>query len=54
MTATFTETFAVYRVLAVIGTMLDTLEIERPKEAISIYRQPQAPLYPPAPVNTRR
>jgi outer membrane protein, adhesin transport system len=53
VTATFTETFAVYRVLAVIGTMLDTLDIERPKEAISIYRQPQEPPYPPAPVNTK-
>jgi adhesin transport system outer membrane protein len=54
VTATFTERFAVYRVLAVIGVMLDTLDIERPKEAISIYREPQAPPYPSAPVNTRR
>jgi adhesin transport system outer membrane protein len=54
VTATFTERFAVYRVLAVIGVMLDTLEIERPKEAISIYREPQAPAYPSAPINTRR
>jgi adhesin transport system outer membrane protein len=54
VTATFTERFAVYRVLAVIGVMLDTLDIERPKEAISIYREPQPPAYPSAPVNTRR
>ena len=52
-TATFTETFAVYRVLAVIGVMLDTLEIERPKEAISIYRRPGQPMYESVPVNAR-
>ena len=54
VTATFTERFAVYRVLAVIGVMLDTLDIERPKEAINIYREPQPPAYPSPPVNTRR
>jgi outer membrane protein, adhesin transport system len=53
VTATFTETFAVYRVLAVIGVMLDTLEIDRPKEAISIYRKPGAPGYATAPINAR-
>jgi adhesin transport system outer membrane protein len=53
VTATFTETFAVYRVLAVIGVMLDTLEIERPKEAISIYRRPGQPMYESVPVNAR-
>ena len=49
-----TETFMVYRVLAVIGMMLDTLDIDRPKEAINIYRQPTPPEYPTAPVNARR
>jgi outer membrane protein, adhesin transport system len=48
VTAEFTERFAVYRVLAVIGTLLDTLEIDRPKEAISIYREPEAPVHGPA------
>lgn len=38
----FTEVFAVYRVLAVIGTMLTTLDIDRPKQAISIYRDQAA------------
>ena len=54
VTATFTETFAVYRVLAVIGMMLDTLDIDRPKEAINIYRKPTPPEYPATPVNARR
>jgi adhesin transport system outer membrane protein len=54
VTASFTETFAVYRVLAVIGMMLDTLDIDRPKEAINIYRQPTPPEYPAAPVNARQ
>jgi adhesin transport system outer membrane protein len=44
VTATYTELFAVYRVLAVIGTLLDALSIERPKEAISIYRERQEPV----------
>ena len=52
-TATFTEVFAVYRVLAVIGAMLDTLEIERPKEAISIYREAERPLYGTVPIEAR-
>jgi outer membrane protein, adhesin transport system len=53
VTATFTETFAVYRVLAVIGLMLETLEIDRPKEAISIYRKPGPPGYATVPINAR-
>jgi adhesin transport system outer membrane protein len=53
VTATFTETFAVYRVLAVIGVMLDTLEIDRPKAAISIYRKPGPPGYATVPINAR-
>jgi adhesin transport system outer membrane protein len=44
VTATYTELFAVYRVLAVVGTLLDALEIERPKEAISIWRERQEPV----------
>jgi adhesin transport system outer membrane protein len=39
-TAEYTDRFAVYRNLAVVGTMLDTLEITRPREVISIYRAP--------------
>jgi outer membrane protein, adhesin transport system len=53
VTAAFTETFAVYRVLAVIGVMLETLEIDRPKEAISIYRKPGPPGYATVPINAR-
>jgi outer membrane protein, adhesin transport system len=43
VTADFTEIFAAYRVLAIIGTLLDTLSIDRPKEAISIYREREEP-----------
>ena len=39
-TAEYTERFAVYRNLAVVGTLLDTLDITRPREVISIYRAP--------------
>jgi outer membrane protein, adhesin transport system len=53
VTATFTETFAVYRVLAVIGVMLETLDIDRPKEAINIYREPERPMYGTVPVDAR-
>ena len=45
VTATFTETFAVYRVLAVVGAMLDSLEIDRPAQAIGIYRDREQQLY---------
>ena len=42
-TAEFTETFAVYRVLAVVGDLLPTFEIDRPKEGINIFRdKPQS------------
>jgi outer membrane protein, adhesin transport system len=44
VTASFTEMFAVYRVLAVIGTLLDTLEIDRPMQAINIYRDRRQPV----------
>lgn len=47
VTATYTETFAVYRVLGVIGTLLETLSIDRPKQAISIYREPGDPIRAP-------
>jgi adhesin transport system outer membrane protein len=40
VTAEFTERFAVYRVLAVTGTLLATLDIPPPREAVSIYRTP--------------
>jgi adhesin transport system outer membrane protein len=53
VTATFTETFAVYRVLAVIGMLLDTLDIERPKEAINIYREGERPVYGTVPIDAR-
>ena len=36
VTAQFTEIFGVYRVLAVTGDLLMTLDIDRPKESISI------------------
>jgi adhesin transport system outer membrane protein len=39
-TAEYTERFAVYRVLAVTGALLDTLEIVRPREEVSIWRTP--------------
>jgi adhesin transport system outer membrane protein len=38
-TAEFTENFAVYRVLTVTGDLLPTLEIDRPKEGINIFRE---------------
>jgi adhesin transport system outer membrane protein len=53
VTATFTETFAVYRVLAVVGAMLDSLEIDRPAQAINIYRDREQQLYGTAPSPVR-
>jgi adhesin transport system outer membrane protein len=42
-TAEFTEAFAVYRVLAVVGDLLPTFEIDRPMEGINIFRdKPQS------------
>lgn len=38
VTAEFTERFAVYKVLGVTGTLLDTLEVARPREHINVYR----------------
>jgi adhesin transport system outer membrane protein len=43
-TAEYTEMFAVYRVLAVIGGLLTTLDIDAPKEAIDIYRARREPI----------
>jgi outer membrane protein, adhesin transport system len=43
-TAEYTEMFAVYRVLAVIGGLLTTLDIDAPKEAIDIYRPRPEPI----------
>jgi adhesin transport system outer membrane protein len=43
-TAEYTEMFAVYRVLAVIGRLLVTLDVDAPKEAIDIYRARQEPI----------
>jgi outer membrane protein, adhesin transport system len=44
-TAQYTEIFGVYRVLAVIGDLLMTLDIDRPKESISIWRARQEPVH---------
>jgi adhesin transport system outer membrane protein len=45
VTAQFTEIFGVYRVLAVTGDLLMALDIDRPKESISIYRKRQEPVH---------
>ncbi|MCE3248139.1 MAG: channel protein TolC, partial [Geminicoccaceae bacterium] len=45
VTAQFTEIFGVYRVLAVTGDLLMTLDIDRPKESISIWRLRQEPVH---------
>jgi adhesin transport system outer membrane protein len=45
VTAEFTEFFGVYRVLAVIGDLLMTLDVDRPKESISIYRDRVEPVH---------
>ena len=44
-TAQYTEIFGVYRVLAVIGDLLMALDIDRPKESISIWRERQEPVH---------
>jgi hypothetical protein len=36
--------FAIYRVLAVTGDLLATLDIDAPKEAIDIYRARREPI----------
>ena len=40
-TAVYTERFATYRVLAVVGDLLNTLEVVAPRESISIHRSVQ-------------
>ena len=40
VTADYTEEFAAYRVLAVIGELLDALDVGKPREAIDLYRRP--------------
>jgi outer membrane protein, adhesin transport system len=47
VTAEFTEMFAVYRVLAVIGDLLMTLDIDAPSEEINIYRTPRESIHEP-------
>lgn len=44
VTAEYTAMFAVYRVLAVTGDLLPTLDIDRPKQSINIYRERQEPV----------
>lgn len=41
LTAEFVERFAVYRVLATLGALLETLDIAAPAEEISIWRTPE-------------
>jgi outer membrane protein, adhesin transport system len=43
-TADYTERFAVYRMLTVLGDLLMTLDIDRPKESINIYRARREPI----------
>jgi outer membrane protein, adhesin transport system len=45
VTAEFTEMFAVYRVLAVIGDLLMTFDIDPPREEINIYRTPRESIH---------
>jgi adhesin transport system outer membrane protein len=45
VTAEYTEMFAVYRVLAVIGELLMVLDIDAPKESIDIWRKPPEDIY---------
>jgi outer membrane protein, adhesin transport system len=48
-TAQFTEMFGVYRVLAVTGDLLITLNIDRPKQSIDIYRERTEPVHETVP-----
>ncbi|MCB2011656.1 MAG: TolC family outer membrane protein [Geminicoccaceae bacterium] len=38
VTSQYTEEFAVYRVLAVVGDLLNTFDVARPRENVTIYR----------------
>ncbi len=40
VTAEYTERFAVYRLLAISGDLLDALQIGAPRESVNIYRAP--------------
>ena len=51
-TAEYTERFAVYRNLAVVGMLLNTLDITAPREVITIDRSP-ADVQTPAAVNAK-
>jgi adhesin transport system outer membrane protein len=53
-TAEYTEMFAVYRVLAVMGGLLSTLDIDAPKEAIDIYRERREPIQEPLDASASR
>jgi adhesin transport system outer membrane protein len=48
VTAEFTERFAVYKILGVTGTLLDTLEVAKPREHINHYRSPSRQQTPSA------
>jgi adhesin transport system outer membrane protein len=50
-TAQFTEMFGVYRVLAVDGDLLTTLNIDRPKQSIDIYRERKEPVHETVPAS---
>jgi adhesin transport system outer membrane protein len=50
-TAQYTEIFGVYRVLAVIGDLLMTLDIDRPRESISIWRERREPVHETLPTS---
>ncbi len=50
-TAQFTEMFGVYRVLAVTGDLLMTLDVDRPKQSIDIYRERQEPIHEEVPAS---
>jgi adhesin transport system outer membrane protein len=51
-TAQYTQTFGVYRVLAVTGDLLTTLNIDRPKQSIDIYRERKEPIHETVPAST--
>ncbi len=51
-TAQYTEMFGVYRVLAVTGDLLTTLNIDRPKQSIDIYRERKEPIHETVPAST--
>jgi adhesin transport system outer membrane protein len=52
-TAQYTQSFGAYRVLAVIGDLLRTLNIDRPKESIDIYRKRKEPVHETLPASDK-